>query len=48
MNSEILLKIKDLDVSFGGIHALTNISINIDEGEIILIMGQMVLESRLS
>jgi len=39
MNSEILLKIKDLDVSFGGIHALTNISINIDEGEIILIMG---------
>jgi len=39
MNNEILLKIKDLDVSFGGIHALTNISINVDEGEIILIMG---------
>jgi len=39
MNKEVLLQTKNIYVSFGGIHALVNSSIEIDEGEIILLMG---------
>jgi branched-chain amino acid transport system ATP-binding protein len=34
-----LLEIKDLHVSYGGIQALKGISLEVDEGEIISIIG---------
>lgn len=39
MNKEMLLKIEDISVSFGGVHALSDISVELDEGEVILLMG---------
>lgn len=34
-----LLEVKDLDVYYGGIHALKNVSISVDEGKIVSIIG---------
>lgn len=39
MNKETLLQTRNINVSFGGVRALTDISVSLDEGEIILIMG---------
>lgn len=39
MNQEILLQLKNIDVSFSGIKAICDVSVNIDEGEIIVLMG---------
>ncbi len=34
-----LLEVKDLDVYYGGIHALKNVSLSVDEGKIVSIIG---------
>lgn len=39
MSKEILLQLKNISVHFGGVKALNNVSIEIDEGEIIALMG---------
>ena len=39
MSKEILLKLKDLSVHYGGVKALDGASIAIDEGEIVALMG---------
>jgi branched-chain amino acid transport system ATP-binding protein len=39
MKKEILLKLRDISISFGGVHALQKVSIDLDEGEIIVLMG---------
>jgi branched-chain amino acid transport system ATP-binding protein len=37
--NEVLLKIKNVSVHYGGVKALDNVSIQIDEGEIVALMG---------
>lgn len=39
MDKEILLKIKDVHVHYGGVKALDGASVSVDEGEIIALMG---------
>lgn len=39
MNSEVLLQLKNISVHYGGVKALDNVSIAIDEGEIVALMG---------
>ena len=39
MNKEILLKVEDIHVHYGGVKALDGASIFIDEGEIVALMG---------
>ena len=39
MPDEMLLQLKNISVNFGGVKALDDISINIDEGEIVALMG---------
>ncbi|MBI3626853.1 ABC transporter ATP-binding protein [Candidatus Uhrbacteria bacterium] len=39
MASEILLQLKDISVHYGGVQALRNVSLEIDEGEIVALMG---------
>ncbi|MDB5259988.1 MAG: Fe(3+)-transporting ATPase, branched-chain amino acid transport system ATP-binding protein [Candidatus Nomurabacteria bacterium] len=39
MQKEILLTLKNASVQYGGIQALNNVTINIDEGEIVALMG---------
>lgn len=39
MESESLLKLKNVSVNYGGVHALSDVSISVDAGEIIAIMG---------
>lgn len=39
MNSRVLLDVKDIEVYYGGIHALHSVSIHINEGEILSIIG---------
>jgi branched-chain amino acid transport system ATP-binding protein len=36
---EILLELKDVSVQYGGVHALSNCSISLDEGEVVALMG---------
>src|SRR5258706_12075449 len=39
MNKEILLQLHNINVSYGGVKALDDVSISIDEGEIVALMG---------
>ena len=39
MEKEILLQLKNITVQYGGVQALTDASIEIDEGEIVVLMG---------
>ena len=39
MYTEILLQLKDISVHYGSVRALENVSIQIDEGEIVALMG---------
>ena len=39
MNQETLLQLNNISISFGGVKALTDVSVNLDEGEIIVLMG---------
>lgn len=39
MDTEILLQMKDISVSYGGVKALDNFNLQLDEGEIIALMG---------
>ena len=39
MNQEILLRLNKISVNYGSVKALTDVSITIDEGEIIALMG---------
>lgn len=39
MNKEILLKLKNLSVNYGGVKALDRVDLELDEGEIIALMG---------
>lgn len=39
MPNKILLDIKDLDVYYGGIHALHRINMVVEQGEIVSIIG---------
>ncbi len=39
MNKEVLLKIEDIHVHYGGVKALDGASLSVDEGEIIALMG---------
>jgi branched-chain amino acid transport system ATP-binding protein len=34
-----LLEVKDLDVHYGGIHALKGVSFSVDEGKIVTLIG---------
>lgn len=37
--NEILLQLEDAHVQYGGVHALSGVSIQIDEGEVVAVMG---------
>ena len=39
MNKNILLQLKDIHVHYGGVKALDGISLKINEGEIVALMG---------
>ena len=39
MKEETLLQLKNIGISFGGVHALDDVSVDIDDGEIIALMG---------
>lgn len=39
MSKQVLLDVKDVDVYYGGIHALHSVSLQINEGEIVSIIG---------
>jgi branched-chain amino acid transport system ATP-binding protein len=39
MKKEQLLKLENISVNFGGVHALKDVSLSFDEGEIIAVMG---------
>lgn len=39
MKNEQLLRLENISVSFGGVHALNDVSLSFDEGEIIAVMG---------
>ena len=39
MNQEILLKLKNISVNYGGVKALDGVDIDLDEGELIALMG---------
>ncbi len=39
MNKEILLQLHNISVNYGGVKALEDVSISIDEGEIVALMG---------
>ena len=34
-----ILSVKDINVFYGAIHAITDISFNVDEGEIVTLIG---------
>ena len=36
---ETLVQLRDISISFGGVHALSHVSVDLDEGEIIVLMG---------
>src|SRR3989344_6385402 len=36
---EVLLKLEDIKVTYGGIHALDGVDVAIDEGEVVALMG---------
>ena len=42
MNKELLLKVDDVHVHYGGVRALDGASIAVDEGEIVVLMGPMI------
>ena len=39
MKQETLLQLKNISVHYGGIHALENVNMSLDEGEIVALMG---------
>lgn len=39
MKKELLLELKDISVSYGGVKALDNVNLQIDEGEVVALMG---------
>lgn len=39
MDTEALLELKNVSVQYGGVHALTDVDIALDEGEIVALMG---------
>lgn len=39
MESEILLQLNKVDVNYGGVKALDNVSLRLDEGEVVALMG---------
>ena len=39
MDTETLLELKNVSVHYGGVHALTDVDIKLDEGEIVALMG---------
>lgn len=38
-NTEILLQLKNISVHYGGVKALSGVSVNVDEGEVVALMG---------
>jgi len=46
--SETLLTVKDLHVHYGGVKALDGVSLGIDEGEVVALMGRTARENRRS
>ena len=44
--SDMLLEVKDLSVHYGVIQALKGVSLQVEEGEIVSLLGQMVLEKQ--
>lgn len=39
MDSETLLELKNVSVQYGGVHALTQVDVTLDEGEVVALMG---------
>ena len=39
MTTETLLQLKNVSVQYGGVHALTDVDIKLDEGEVVALMG---------
>ena len=37
--SEILLQLKNVSVSYGGVKALNKVNLYLDEGEVVVLMG---------